>query len=137
MVTGESVPVLKTPGDGVIAGTINDPSALTIRMTRLPGKNSISDIANLVENAGASKPRIQDIADKMAGYFIPVVIAISLVTFSIWMATAIQLRAKNEGDAVDISITYGIAVLAICCPSALGLAIWSLSSLGVLLRELE
>lgn len=123
MLTGESVPVPKSPGDEVIAGTVNGPSSRTVQMTRLPGKNSIMDIANLVENALASKPRIQDIADKLASYFIPIVIALSLIVFVIWLIIAIKGRGEGGVGAVGIAITYGIAVLAISCPCALGLAV--------------
>ncbi|RVD80918.1 uncharacterized protein DFL_008802 [Arthrobotrys flagrans] len=123
MITGENVPVPKAIGDEVIAGTINCSSPLTIHMTRLPGKNSITDIANLVENALAAKPRIQDLADKLAGYFIPVVICIAFVVFGIWMAIALKLRGENGGGAVGVAITYSIAVLAVSCPCALGLAV--------------
>jgi Cu2+-exporting ATPase len=123
MLTGEIVPVPKAAGDEVIAGTINGPTALNVQMTRLPGKNSITDIANLVENALASKPHIQDLADKMAGYFIPIVIAVSLIVFAIWVTIAMEGRGEGGGGAVGIAITYGIAVLAISCPCALGLAV--------------
>ncbi|KAK6344667.1 hypothetical protein TWF718_006625 [Orbilia javanica] len=123
MITGESVPVPKAIGDEVIAGTVNGPSPLTVRMTRLPGKNSITDIANLVESALAAKPRIQDLADTVASYFIPVVISIALIVFSIWMAVAVKVRGENGGGAFGIAITYCIAVLAVSCPCALGLAV--------------
>ncbi|KAK6336003.1 hypothetical protein TWF730_003377 [Orbilia blumenaviensis] len=123
MITGESVPVPKALGDEVIAGTINGASPLTVRMTRLPGKNSITDIANLVENALAAKPRIQDLADTVASYFIPVVISIALVVFGIWMAVAVKVRGEAGGSAFGIAITYAIAVLAVSCPCALGLAV--------------
>ncbi|OAP60877.1 copper-translocating P-type ATPase [Fonsecaea erecta] len=123
MLTGESVPVSKSPGDGVIAGTLNGSTALSVRITRLPGKNSITDIANLVENALASKPHIQDLADKVASYFIPFVITLALVAFGIWLGVAIKLRGKNGGGAIGVAITYGIAVLAVSCPCALGLAV--------------
>ena len=123
MITGESIPIPKTPGDRVIAGTINGPSQLTVHLTRLPGKNSITDIVNLVERAMASKPRIQDLADKLASYFVPVVVSISLVTFAIWMAVAVKLRGREGGEAVGVAITYAIAVMAISCPCALGLAV--------------
>ncbi|EXJ74659.1 uncharacterized protein A1O5_01352 [Cladophialophora psammophila CBS 110553] len=123
MITGESVPVPKASGDMVIAGTVNGPSSLTIRLTRLPGKNSITDIVSLVENALASKPHVQDLADKVASYFIPVVITIALVTFAIWMAIAVKVRGQDIGGALGLGITYGIAVMAISCPCALGLAV--------------
>ncbi|KAF3129419.1 hypothetical protein TWF703_008884 [Orbilia oligospora] len=123
MITGENVPVPKAIGDEVIAGTINCSSPLTISMTRLPGKNSITDIANLVENALAAKPRIQDLADTVAGYFIPVVVCIALIVFGIWMAVALKIRGESGGGAVGVAITYCIAVLAVSCPCALGLAV--------------
>ncbi|KAK6337685.1 hypothetical protein TWF696_001171 [Orbilia brochopaga] len=123
MVTGESIPVPKDIGDEVIAGTINGPSFLSIRMTRLPGKNSITDIANMVENALAAKPRIQDLADTVASYFIPVVISIAAAVFAIWIAVAVKARGETGGSAFGIAITYSIAVLAISCPCALGLAV--------------
>lgn len=123
MLTGESIPVPKTVGDQLIAGTTNGPGRLTVRLTRLPGKNSITDIAGLVENALASKPHIQDLADKIASYFIPAVITVSSIVFGIWVTVALKLRGENGGGAVGLSITYGIAVLAVSCPCALGLAV--------------
>lgn len=107
----------------MIAGTTNGPGTLTARLTRLPGKNSITDIAGLVENALASKPRIQDLADKVASYFIPGVIIISLIAFAIWVVVSLKVRKENGGSAVGLSITYAIAVLAVSCPCALGLAV--------------
>ncbi len=123
MLTGESIPVPKSTGDQLIAGTTNGPGTLTVRLTRLPGKNSITDIAGLVENALASKPRIQDLADKIASYFIPGVIIVSLIVFAIWVIVALKVRGEKGGSAVGLSITYAIAVLAISCPCALGLAV--------------
>lgn len=121
--TGESVPVEKQPGDSVIAGTMTGPSSLDIRITRLPNANSISDIKTLVNNALTAKPRVQDLADKVASWFIPAVVAVALITFVIWVAVTITVRDENGGGAVGTAITYGIAVLAISCPCALGLAV--------------
>lgn len=123
MLTGECIPVSKGINDEVIAGTINGAGVLSVRLTRLPGKNSITDIANLVESALAAKPRVQDLADRVAGYFIPVVIVIALIVFGCWMAVAIKIRRENSGSAAGIAISYTIAVLAISCPCALGLAV--------------
>jgi Cd2+-exporting ATPase len=123
MLTGESRPVRKQTGDVAIAGTINGPSSLDVRITRLPNSNSISDIKTLVNSALGAKPRVQDLADKVASWFIPVVVAIALVTFAIWVAVAITVRHENGGGGVGTAITYGIAVLAISCPCALGLAV--------------
>ncbi|PNS20621.1 Copper-transporting ATPase ccc2 [Sphaceloma murrayae] len=123
MITGESVPVPKTDGDSVIAGTINGPSTLRVKLTRLPGKNSITDIANMVENALGAKPRVQDLADKVASWFIPVVIAIAIIVLVIWVIVCLRIRRLNAGGAIGTAITYGIAVLAVSCPCALGLAV--------------
>ena len=120
---GEPVPIPKTPGDSVIAGTINGSTPLTIRLTRLPGRNSITDIADLVECALESKPRVQDLADKFAGWFTPTVVGISLVVFAIWSAIAFKVRKQNAGGSIGLAITYSIAVLAVSCPCALGLAV--------------
>jgi len=123
MLTGESLPVSKAVGDTVIAGTLNGPGPLSVRLTRLPGQNSITDIINLVQNALSAKPRIQDLADVLAGWFVPVVIAVSTIVFIIWLVVALKIRGENGGGAVGLSITYAIAVLAISCPCALGLAV--------------
>ena len=123
MITGEAIPVPKKAGNVVIAGTTNGSSQITIRVTRLPGQNSITDIANLVESALASKPRSQDLADTVASWFIPVVVGISLIVFALWIAIAIRIRKRNAGGSIGLAITYGIAVLAVSCPCALGLAV--------------
>ncbi|KAK5745286.1 hypothetical protein LTR17_001447 [Elasticomyces elasticus] len=123
MLTGESIPVAKEVGSEIIAGTMNGDGTLQIRITRLPGGNSITEIANLVEKAVAAKPRVQELADKVASWFITAVVGIAVVVFCIWIAVAITLRDRNGGGAVGVAITYAIAVLAISCPCALGLAV--------------
>lgn len=123
MVTGESTPVPKTTGDSVVAGTINGRSPLVVHLTRLPGKNSITDIASLIEGALAAKPRVQDLADRVASWFVPVVIVISLVVFVIWLAIVLEVRDDGAGGAFGTAITYAIAVLAVSCPCAIGLAV--------------
>ncbi|KIV92664.1 copper-translocating P-type ATPase [Exophiala mesophila] len=123
MLTGESLPILKSPGSSIISGTINGQGTLTAQVSRLPGKNTITDIANLVEQAQDSKPRIQDLADKVAGYFIPVVVAASIIVFIIWLSVALKVRHQAAGSAIGTAIGYCIAVLAVSCPCALGLAV--------------
>ncbi|RMY60769.1 hypothetical protein D0865_01357 [Hortaea werneckii] len=123
MLTGEANPVPKQAGDGLVAGTLNGPGVLGGRLRRLPGANSLTDIANLVENALGSKPRIQDLADKVASWFIPTIVAIVVATLIIWIAISLRVRGENAGGAIGTAITYGIAVLAISCPCALGLAV--------------
>ncbi|CEL12024.1 hypothetical protein ASPCAL15117 [Aspergillus calidoustus] len=123
MLTGETLAVAKRTGDSVIAGTVNGPSPLTISITRLPGKNSISDIANLVENALAAKPRVQDLADKVASWFVPVVVSISAIVLIVWLVVALKIRGRDAGGSIGMAISYCIAVLAVSCPCALGLAV--------------
>ncbi|KAK5697531.1 hypothetical protein LTR97_007669 [Elasticomyces elasticus] len=123
MLTGESILVAKEVGSEIIAGTMNGDGTLQVRITRLPGGNSITEIATLVEKAVAAKPHVQELADKVASWFIAVVVGIAVVVFCIWIAVAITLRKRNGGGAVGVAITYAIAVLAISCPCALGLAV--------------
>ncbi|KAG8624142.1 hypothetical protein KVT40_009118 [Elsinoe batatas] len=123
MITGESIPVSKAEGDQLVAGTINGSSTLKVKLSRLPGKNSITDIAHMVENALGAKPRVQDLADKVASWFIPAVMAISAVVLVTWIAVCLRVRRLDGGDSFGVAITYSIAVLAVSCPCALGLAV--------------
>jgi len=123
MLTGESLPVLKTAGSPIVSGTINGSGALTARVSRLPGKNTITDIANLVERAQSSKPRVQDLADKVASYFIPVVVTASLIVLVIWIVVGLKVRNQSADKVIGTAIGYWIAVLAVSCPCALGLAV--------------
>jgi heavy metal translocating P-type ATPase len=123
MLTGETVPVTKQKGDTVIAGTINGEGGLHVRLTRLPGANSISDIAKSVENALSAKPKIQDLADRIASWFVPVAVGIAIIVFVVWAAIVAAVRREDAGSVIGTAITYGIAVLAISCPCALGLAV--------------
>ncbi|ETN44085.1 copper-translocating P-type ATPase [Cyphellophora europaea CBS 101466] len=123
MLTGESLPVLKTVGSSVISGTVNGAGSLKAKVTRLPGKNTITDIANLVEQAQSSKPRIQDLADKVASYFIPVVCTAAVIVFVVWLIVGLRGRRDSVDGAIGTAIGYCIAVLAVSCPCALGLAV--------------
>ena len=123
MFTGESFPVTKKAGDRVTAGTVNEASRLTIRVTRLPGQNSITDIAGMVENALGAKPRLQDLAEKFATWFIPIVVGTSCAVFAIWVSVGLKLRNLDAGGSIGLAIGYSIAVLAVSCPCALGLAV--------------
>lgn len=123
MLTGESLPVFKSTGSSIVSGTVNGGGKLTARVSRLPGKNTITDIANLVEQAQSFKPRVQDLADKIAGYFIPIVCTAALIVFIIWLLIVLKVRRKAAGEAIGVAIGYCIAVLAISCPCALGLAV--------------
>ncbi|KAF2224419.1 putative copper-translocating P-type ATPase [Elsinoe ampelina] len=123
MLTGESMPVPKSAGDDLIAGTINGDGTLKARPTRLPGKNTVTEIAELVEQANSAKPKIQDLADRVASWFIPVVVVLATVTFAVQIAVSIRLRGQSSGAAAGTAISYAIAVLAVSCPCALGLAV--------------
>ena len=111
--TGESIPVEKRAGDAVSAATINRTGSFTFRATRVGADTSLAQIVRLVEDANATKPPIARLADKVAGVFVPVVIAIAVATFCVWLALA---------GSVTEAITAGVAVLVISCPCALGLA---------------
>lgn len=123
MLTGESLPVEKQPGATLIAGSINGSGMLTARLTRLPGDNTITTIACMVDEAKLSKPKIQDIADKVASYFVPVVVALTIITFVIWVAVGVAVRKQSGSQAVIEAITYAITVLIVSCPCAIGLAV--------------
>lgn len=123
MLTGESLPVRKQPSAQIIAGTINGSRRLTARLTRLPRKNTVTNIANLVEEASNTKPRVQELADKVAGYFVPVATAIAVIVIIIWVVVSLRIRNESTSKAISTTITYTIAVLAVSCPCALSLAV--------------
>ncbi|EEY14852.1 copper-transporting P-type ATPase [Verticillium alfalfae VaMs.102] len=123
MLTGESIPVPKQSGDYVIAGTVNGDGVITAQLTRLPGKNTVTDIAQMVEEATNSKPKIQDLANKVASWFVPVVSAVAVLVVIIWVVIGLRVRNEKTGRAVADAITYAVAVLAVSCPCALGLAV--------------
>ncbi|HIT32359.1 MAG TPA: copper-translocating P-type ATPase, partial [Candidatus Enterenecus stercoripullorum] len=111
--TGESIPVDKGPGDTVISASINKSGALTLRATRVGENTTLAQMIRLVDEAASSKAPIAKLADKVAGVFVPVVMAIALVTAVVWLAT---------GHSVEQALTSAVAVLVISCPCALGLA---------------
>ena len=111
--TGESIPVEKTAGDTVNAATVNRTGSFTFRATRVGADTSLAKIIQLVEDANATKAPIARMADKVAGVFVPVVFAISAVTFVAWMVLT---------GSVNEALTSAVAVLVISCPCALGLA---------------
>ncbi|KAE9364248.1 copper-translocating P-type ATPase [Stipitochalara longipes BDJ] len=123
MITGESSLVTKSKGSPAIAGSVNGSGTLDVRLTRLCDDNTISTIANMVDEAKLSKPKTQEIADRVAGYFVPVVIVITIITLVIWIAVGIAIQKKSSSDATVQAVTYAIAVLIISCPCAIGLAV--------------
>ncbi|CAH0055109.1 unnamed protein product [Clonostachys solani] len=123
MLTGESRPVEKFPKSGVIAGSINGSGVMIVRLGRLPSDNTINTIAAMVDEAKLSKPKLQDLADKVASYFVPVVVALTIITFVIWVAVGMTIRGYNGSEATIEAITYAITVLIVSCPCAIGLAV--------------
>ncbi len=112
-ITGESVPVEKREGDKVVSATVNKAGFLKCRADRVGEDTTLSQIIRLVEEASASKAPIAQLADKVAGVFVPVVIGIALVTLTVWLIA---------GAGAEFAISTAIAVLVISCPCALGLA---------------
>ena len=123
MITGESLPVEKLLGSSVIAGSLNGSGVIIVRLTHLPGDNTISTIATMVDEAKFSKPKTQELVDIIASYFVPVILALTIITFAIWIAIGISVRHQNGGRAVVNAITYAISVLIVSCPCAIGLAV--------------
>ncbi|BAZ70230.1 cation-transporting ATPase [Fischerella sp. NIES-4106] len=113
MVTGESVPVKKRPGDEVIGATINKTGSFKFRATRVGKDTFLAQIVKLVQQAQGSKAPIQRLADQVTGWFVPAVIAIAIATFVIWY---------NIMGNVTMALITTVGVLIIACPCALGLA---------------
>ena len=111
--TGESIPVEKEPGSTVSAATVNRTGSFTFRATRVGADTSLAKIIQLVEDANATKAPIARMADKVAGVFVPAVLAIAAVTFAAWV-----MLTGNLNEA----LTAAVAVVVISCPCALGLA---------------
>lgn len=112
-ITGESVPVEKQAGDHVVSATVNKAGFLKCRADRVGDDTTLAQIIRLVEEASASKAPIAQLADKVAGVFVPTVITISLITLLVWLL---------NGATAEFAISTAIAVLVISCPCALGLA---------------
>ncbi len=120
---GNKLPVQKLPGSSVIAGSLNGSGVIVVRLTHLPGDNTISTIATMVDEAKSSKPKTQELVDIIASYFVPVVLTLTIITFAIWIAVGISVRHQIGGHAVINAITYAISVLIVSCPCAIGLAV--------------
>jgi len=113
LLTGESVPVEKQPGDEVVGATVNAGGRLVVRATRVGADTALAQIARLVTDAQSGKAPVQRLADRVSGIFVPVVIAIALATLGLWMIA---------GESASFAFTAAVAVLIIACPCALGLA---------------
>jgi Cu+-exporting ATPase len=138
MVTGEAMPVTKRPGDHVIGGTINGTGALIIRADRVGSETVLARIVAMVAEAQRSRAPIQRLADFVAGWFVPAVIAAALIAFAAW-------AVWGPPPALAYALIAAVSVLIIACPCALGLAtpmsimvgIGKGASVGVLIRSAE
>lgn len=114
MVTGESIPVDKSAGDAVIGSTINNSGTIIFRAEKVGSETMLAQIVDFVKKAQTSRAPIQDLTDKISGIFVPAVVILGLLTFWVWFVLL--------GDSFVTSLLYGVAVLIIACPCALGLA---------------
>ncbi|KXT59059.1 Lead, cadmium, zinc and mercury transporting ATPase / Copper-translocating P-type ATPase [Streptococcus oralis] len=114
MVTGESLPVDKTVGDTVIGSTINNSGTLVFKAEKVGSETVLAQIVDFVKKAQTSRAPIQDLTDKISGIFVPAVVILAILTFWIWFVLL--------GASFVASLLYGVAVLIIACPCALGLA---------------
>jgi Cu+-exporting ATPase len=113
LLTGESVPVEKQPGDEVAGATVNAGGRLVVRATKVGADTALAQIARLVSDAQTGKAPVQRLADRISGVFVPVVIGLSLATLGFWL---------GAGESPAFAFTAAVAVLIIACPCALGLA---------------
>jgi Cu+-exporting ATPase len=122
MLTGESMPVEKNPGDRVIGGTINSNGAIRYRATTLGSRSVLAQIMMLMRDAQASRAPIQGLADRISAIFVPTVIVLSMVTFATWYGVLAH-AGSGTGAALVRAFAAGVAVLIIACPCAMGLAV--------------
>ncbi len=115
MISGEPVPVEKKEGAGVVGGTVNGNGSFTFAATRVGAETVLAQIIRLVEDAQASKPPIQALADRVVAVFVPVVLVIATVTFIVWLIA-------GPSPALPLALVAAVSVLIIACPCAMGLA---------------
>ena len=136
LLTGESVPVDAAPGDAVTGATVNTWGSLLVRATRVGSDTTLAQIGRMVAEAQAGKAPVQRLADQISGVFVPIVIAVSLLTLIGWLLA---------GGSVQAAFTAAVAVLVVACPCALGLATPTAilvgsgraSQLGILIKNAE
>ncbi|PIA38449.1 hypothetical protein AQUCO_02800276v1 [Aquilegia coerulea] len=127
MITGEARPVAKRKGDDVIGGTLNENGVLHVQATRVGSESSLSQIVQLVESAQMAKAPIQKFADRISKFFVPTVIILSFFTWLSWfLAGKLNWYPKywipSSHDNFHLALQFGISVVVIACPCALGLA---------------
>ncbi|KAG4987501.1 hypothetical protein JHK85_030484 [Glycine max] len=127
MITGEAKPVAKRKGDMVIGSTVNENGVLHVKVTRVGSESVLSQFVRLVESAQMAKAPVQKIADHISKYFVPLVIVLSLSTWLSWfLAGKLHAYPKSwipsSTDSFELALQFGISVMVISCPCALGLA---------------
>ncbi|MCJ1388698.1 hypothetical protein MMC18_001547 [Xylographa bjoerkii] len=129
MVTGEAMPIMKHKESHVMAGTVNGAGRLDFRVTRAGKDTQLSQIVTLVQEAQTSRAPIQRIADKVAGYFVPIIISLGLLTFITWMILSRALPhppkvflQPESGGRLMVCVKLCISVIVFACPCALGLS---------------
>ncbi len=145
MLTGESMPVEKGPGDQVIGATLNKLGSLRFEATRVGKETALAQIIRLVEEAQASKAPIQKLVDRISAVFVPVVVAVSLLTFLAWLLFGPPLPINADISVFTRALIKMVAVLVIACPCAMGLATPTAvmvgtgkgAELGILLKSSE
>ena len=123
LITGEATLVRKKPGMSVIAGSINHSSTLIVKLTRLPCENTIKTIGTMVNEAQLAKPKVQEIADRFAAYFVPIILVITVVVFIIRAAVGKAINSESATTACISAMTYAMSTLIVSCPCAVGLAV--------------
>ncbi len=127
MLTGESLPVQKHPGDKVMSGTVNHDGVLCVQVTAPPGQSMLASIVRLMERAQTNKAPIQAYADYVASFFVWAVIALSVLTWVVWMVLVYGTDAiptswfGTADDPFQFCALFGLAVMVIACPCGLGL----------------
>lgn len=122
MLTGESMPVEKGPGDPIIGATLNKMGMVRFEATRVGKETALAQIIRLVEDAQASKAPIQKLVDQISAVFVPIVIVIALLTFAAWLAFGPPLPINADTNHFTRALIHMVAVLVIACPCAMGLA---------------
>ncbi len=115
MITGEPLPVVKREGDKVVGATLNTTGTIVMKALRVGNETLLAQIVNMVAEAQRSRAPIQNLADKVAGYFVPAVVLVSMISFVVWLTVGPEPRLAH-------AVVAAVSVLIIACPCALGLA---------------
>lgn len=122
-VTGESVPVVRGPGQTVHAGTTVITGSIDVSVSRLVGENSLASVIRAVMDAQSTSSAFADLADRVAGWLLPIASFTALASFIVWLFVMRYVRHRPWGASVIEAVNYAIAVMAVSCPCALTLAV--------------